>query len=244
MKKIIAASGTPFIQLKWSAAERDLHVSGQNFFNKTRFEQYSLIMETAPKDATVLDLGSGGGSAAFAFGLRGFNVHAVDWNPHHKEMMHLMDQYLVEPQITFEKNTVTEVTIEPNTYGAIILSNIVYFLSEENVVKLIEDSSRGLKPGGSIFMVGFDIQDSIRETFKQEIATGDAEYVTDSSVKYKGKGGRAYHRYLIDPGKIKSLCAQLGLRSTSEVLYSPSHRYNGSPASTSSFVFQKPLESE
>lgn len=223
------------------AKSRNLDKSVRNFFNKTNFSTYQMMIERSPKGYPVLDLGCGGGSATFAFGMGGFDVRAIDLDPDHAGMIGAMNEFVGRPNLTFETSSVLDVEIGTEEYAAIILSNIVFFCSEDAVEKLLSNCMEGLRPEGTLFIIGFDKQDPVRSLFDEKAQHTDAQIVKESENGYRiqGKDGQEYHKYFIDSDRLIEIATSHGLKTLIDERSMPGRRYDGSSASISELVFAK-----
>jgi 2-polyprenyl-3-methyl-5-hydroxy-6-metoxy-1,4-benzoquinol methylase len=206
----------------------------------TDFPSYNLMMKAMPEKSPVLDLGCGGGSAAFAFSINGFDTHAVDIYPDYKKMIDLMDEFIMDASVTFEQNSVADVKLDPQSYGAIVMSNIVHFITQNQVEELMQKAREALKPGGTLYVCGFDTKDSFFHELSNEGSDRGLEQVS-SHYFVRHVNDRQRTAYFIEPESMAETFKQEGFEVLVDRRFRQGRRYDKSTCSTTAFVFQKPL---
>ena len=243
MKKVISKAQNPFNHFVWRCIERLPEKKPLDpFYDMTDFPAYRGMMSRAPKDSPALDLGCGGGSAAFAFALNNIDGHAVDLFQKYEAMITLIDEFCSDATVTFERNSVADVEIPPDTYGSIVMSNIVHFISESQVNRLLEGVMAGIKPGGSVYICGFDTQDEFYEELNSEGSGKGLKKESDNAFVRHWQG-RDMYAYFIDPDKLVAQFKSYGFEVDMDMRFLEGERYGGKTScSISKFLFRKPVE--
>ncbi len=144
----------PFaLQLNRQAYDRIAAQYQEDYFrNSALSKQFEAWMERLPPGGHVLDTGCGHGDPVITRLLeRGFQTTGVDLSP---EMIHLAREKF--PAVPFFTLAVTQLDMKAEFDGACSLSSMIY-LDPVDFFQAIYRLYRAIKPGGLLFLYGYDI---------------------------------------------------------------------------------------
>lgn len=154
---------------------QEFYDSGVFSINTT--EPSSLVSEFAeeiPANSRVADIGCGAGRNAIFLASRGAQVEAsdivdLDWRPKLPKP--------IRDRIEFQIAPAAELTLEPDSYQAILMMRLLQYLSPEEIEVLTIKVAQSLKVGG-IALASF-VTGNISQTVKDAVAvyTHSAGYI-------------------------------------------------------------------
>jgi tellurite methyltransferase len=131
---------------------------------KSTLVQYTNLI---PKQGKVLDLGIGEGRNALYFSSLNFEVEGVDIS---EKAIQRCSKHAEEVGLDIKVSVgdLRNLHIQENAYSLIILSNVLNFFSESEVMTIMDKAKNGLIEGGLIYINVFDINDPAYEESKNQ----------------------------------------------------------------------------
>ncbi|MGL1886410.1 MAG: 1-acyl-sn-glycerol-3-phosphate acyltransferase [Reichenbachiella sp.] len=149
-------------------------------FEKANYENYSQIIGQGKK--TIYDLGCGYGYLSYFFWMRD-QQRTINGYDYDQEKVDLAAAcYLKNEQINFSQAHVEQ--IEVKDADAIILADVLHYLSEEKQLQTLNNCDKGLNPGGVLL-----IRDGVVDSDKKHQWTEKSEKWSTKLVKFNKTEG-------------------------------------------------------
>jgi len=108
---------------------------------------------TAPREGSkVLDLGTGTGGQAFAFGEKGFKVVAVDLSEKMLSVARRRNKY---GNVVFKKADATSLPFRDSFFDVSCVSFVLHEVDHQTRERILAEMSRVTKPGGTTTIVDY-----------------------------------------------------------------------------------------
>lgn len=153
-------------------------------YHLTRFGQ-AFVDEAAIATHPVVDIGAAFGVATIPALEKGANVVAVDLSMDHLSMLEENTPLPYQESLTTKQGRFPDVTLPTAPVSAVYLSQVLPFLSPDEIVKGAQTIYDWLAPGGKVFIVSFTpflahVADYI-PVYQQKKKQGErfAGYITD-----------------------------------------------------------------
>lgn len=101
----------------------------------------------------VLELGCAYGVSTIPALEGGARVVACDMEPQHLEILRQRVTPSLLPRLTTVAGKLPEVEFEPGSFGAILCSRVLHFLTGEEIDQSVAKMASWLKPGGRLYLV-------------------------------------------------------------------------------------------
>jgi ubiquinone/menaquinone biosynthesis C-methylase UbiE len=108
----------------------------------------------ALKGARVLDVATGTGKQAFAFGKKGFNVTGVDLS---EDMLQIARKNNKFANVKLEAGDATALAYPENSFDVTTVSFALHDMPPEVGEKVLEEMVRVTRPGGIVTVVDYDL---------------------------------------------------------------------------------------
>jgi SAM-dependent methyltransferase len=104
-------------------------------------------------DDEVLDMGCAYGIATLAALENGARVFACDIEPKHLSILEQRIPKSAKDRFRFKAGALPLVDFEPQSFGAIVASRVLHFLSGPDIETTVQKMHDWLKPGGRLFLI-------------------------------------------------------------------------------------------
>lgn len=104
------------------------------------------------KGKKILDLGCGTGRHVFYLANEGYETTGIDFS---EEGLRFTEQRLSEAGLsaTLVNDSIVSMPFKDNSFDGIISISVIYYLTNEDIKKVVNEIYRVLKPGGKAFLV-------------------------------------------------------------------------------------------
>jgi len=120
----------------------------------SRIREKAVDITNAPKDALILDVATGTGRQAFAFGKRGYQVVGIDLLP---EMLKIAIKKNKYPNMKFEVADATHIPYESDHFDVSVICVALHDMAPDIRENVLQEMVRVTKPKGSIVIIEYRI---------------------------------------------------------------------------------------
>lgn len=122
----------------------------------TPFGEQFVDFSSQNQDAPLLDIGCAFGVTTLPCLLQGARVIAADIEQSHLDELYTRTPEECRAQLTLQQGRFPEeLDFEPNSLSGVMISHVLSFLSEQQLVEGFQKLARWLKPGGKVFIVNY-----------------------------------------------------------------------------------------
>jgi predicted SAM-dependent methyltransferase len=123
-------------------------------FNPSTPYGEAFLKFSAVSGGPVLDVGTAYGTSTLQVLNNGIKVVANDLEPKHLDILMERVPENLKPLLTLSPGKFpTDVSYKPNSFKAILLSNILHFLKGEEIEMAAQKTFEWLQPGGKVFII-------------------------------------------------------------------------------------------
>jgi ubiquinone/menaquinone biosynthesis C-methylase UbiE len=116
----------------------------KEYFNDLSDSKYlDMFLNYLPKNAKILDVGSGPGQFSKYIKKKGFNVSGVDYS---NEMVAIAKEKV--PDVTFEKMDMRDLSFEPESFDGLLVSYSLIHIPSNQIPGTLRGFNKVLKPSG------------------------------------------------------------------------------------------------
>jgi len=149
-------------------------------FEKTNYEAYNQLI--GPGAKTIYDMGCGYGFLSYFLLLRNDKRMILGYDYDSEKIAIAQNAYLKSENINFKKRDIKDVM--PKNANAILLADVLHYLSTEGQLKVLDNCKKGLKDDGIIL-----IRDGISNQMKKHKWTSKSEKWSTSILKFNKTTG-------------------------------------------------------
>jgi SAM-dependent methyltransferase len=129
-------------------------LNGRGFMLKSLDPYSSAFVDYAGStDAPVLDMGCAYGVATLAALAKGASVCACDMDAGHLAILEDCVPGEQRPRLTTQIGMLPDVDFQAHSFGAILASRVLHFLTGDDVERAMKKMAAWLKPGGQMFLI-------------------------------------------------------------------------------------------
>jgi len=170
-------------------------------------------------DAEVLDVGCAYGIATLAALERGARVCACDIERRHLDVLARRVDPDVRERVRFIEGSLPDCDFAPGSFGAVLASRVLHFLSGADVAQTVRKMHTWLKPGGRLFLVVDSPYTgpwrTLSDDYERRKAAGDAwpGFVANyAQFLPTGQDPSQHPRFInpMDPDILTRVCADAG----------------------------------
>ncbi|UXP30759.1 1-acyl-sn-glycerol-3-phosphate acyltransferase [Reichenbachiella agarivorans] len=152
-------------------------------FEKRNYENYHQLIGSGAKK--IYDLGCGYGYLSYFLWLRNNERSILGYDYDEEKISLSQNSYLKNEQINFQQAKIEEVVIE--NADAIVLADVLHYLSPEAQTRTLNNCDSGLKPGGIILL-----RDGIADQQKKHKWTEKSEKWSTQLIKFNKTIGQLH----------------------------------------------------
>ena len=149
-------------------------------FEKKNYESYNQLI--GPGKKTIYDLGCGYGYLSYFLFLRNEQRIIKGFDYDEEKVSVAQSAYLKNDQINFESGDI--VTVHPENADAIILADVLHYLSDEAQLKVLNNYKNGLKENGILL-----IRDGVKNEGQEHEWTKKSEKWSTKFMKFNKTSG-------------------------------------------------------
>ncbi len=120
------------------------------FISKIRYRVVDLVK--APPDSLILDVATGTGRQAAAFGEKGYPVVGIDLSP---DMLRIAKKTIPSSQVTFLVADATHIPFDDNFFDLSCISLVLHDMPPEIRMKVLQEMIRVTKSKGRIVIIDY-----------------------------------------------------------------------------------------